>query len=255
MNPGGPNSGSATQYIVGDFDGHTFKPFTSTIKWMDYGPDNYAGVSFSNAGERKILIGWMSNWNYANVVPTEKWRSAMTVPRELNLLKRTTNSNEFLLVSSPVKELNAGFTKMLSKENILIEKIFSLTSGVNAIPNRIDLATLQTKDFEIVFSNDHNEKLIVGHDATKKQFFIDRRNAGISNFHEGFAAVTYAPRLIEDVGMDLSLLIDKTSVELFADGGRTVMTALFFPTHPYTNCIMQTKEGMNLKSINLFSLK
>jgi fructan beta-fructosidase len=222
---------------------------------MDYGPDNYAGVSFSNLGERKILIGWMSNWNYANVVPTEKWRSAMTVPRELKLVEQNINSNEFLLVSSPVKELNAGFTKTLSKENILSEKIVALTSVVNTIPNRIDLNTLQVKDFEIVFSNDYNEKLIVGFDATKKQFFIDRRNAGISNFNEGFASIANAPRLIEHAGMDLSLFIDKTSVEFFADGGRTLMTALFFPTHPYTNCILQTKEVMNLKSINLFSLK
>ena len=255
MNPGGPNGGSATQYIVGDFDGQVFKPFTTTIKWMDYGPDNYAGVSFSNLGERKILIGWMSNWNYANVVPTEKWRSAMTAPRELKLVEQNINSNEFLLVSSPVKELNAGFTKTLSKENIISENIVALTSAVNSIPNRIDLNTLQVKDFEIIFSNTYNEKLIVGFDATKKQFFIDRRNAGTSNFHEGFSRISNAPRMTEDAGMDLSLLIDKTSVELFADGGRTVMTALFFPTHPYTNCILQTKKGMNLKSINLFSLK
>ena len=255
MNPGGPNSGSATQYIVGDFDGHTFKPFTSTIKWMDYGPDNYAGVSFSNVGDRIILIGWMSNWNYANVVPTEKWRSAMTVPRALKLVEQNINSNEFLLVSSPVSELNAAFIKTLSKENILTEKIFALSSGVNTIPNRIDLSILQATDFEIVFSNNYNEKLIVRYDDAKKQFFIDRRNAGVSNFHEGFATIAIAPRLIEGAGMDMSLLIDKTSVELFADGGRTVMTALFFPTHPYTNCSLQTKEGIRLKSINLFSLK
>jgi fructan beta-fructosidase len=128
---------------------------------MDYGPDNYAGVTFSNVGDRNILIGWMSNWNYANVVPTEKWRSAMTVPRELKLVEQNINSNEFLLVSSPVKELNAGFTKTLSKENILTENIVALTSAVNTIPNRIDLNTLQVKDFEIIFSNTYNEKLIV----------------------------------------------------------------------------------------------
>ena len=262
MNPGGPNGGSATQYIVGDFDGHTFKPYTTDIKWMDYGPDNYAGVTFSNVGDRNILIGWMSNWNYANVVPTEKWRSAMTVPRELSLIEQPSykngivkNETEIRLVSTPVKELSAGFTKTMSKENIVVEKTFSLSTVKNPIPNRIDLATLQAKDFDLVLSNDFNEKLIVGYDATKKQFFIDRRNAGISNFNEGFAMIATAPRFTKEAKMDLSLLIDKTAVELFADGGRTVMTALFFPTHPYTKCILQTKEGINLKSINLFSLK
>ncbi len=279
MNPGGPNSGSATQYMVGDFDGHEFKPYSTDIKWMDYGPDNYAGVTFSNVGDRNILIGWMSNWNYANLVPTEKWRSAMTVPRELSLVKHNTNGNatsntninlnessiskskysasqnDFLLVSHPVKELDTRFSKILSKGNIVAEKEFTLMDAGKTMPNRIDLEILKATDFDLVFSNAFNEKLIVGYDAVKKQFFIDRRNAGVSNFYEGFAAMATAPRFVADAKMDLSLLIDKTSVELFADGGRTVMTALFFSTHPFTNCNLQTKEGVSLTSMNLFSFR
>ncbi len=265
MNPGGPNSGSATQYMVGDFDGHVFKPFTTDIKWMDYGPDNYAGVNFSNLGDRKVLIGWMSNWNYANLVPTEKWRSAMTVPRELSLVKQDTdananinssqNQNNFLLVSRPVKELEAHFTKMLSKKNMVAEKEFTLMGAGKILPNRIDLDIVKATDFDIVFSNAFNEKLIIGYDAAKKQFFIDRRNAGVSNFHQGFAAMATAPRFVADAEMDLSVLIDKISVELFADGGRTVMTALFFPTHPFTNCSLQSKEGISVKTMNLFLFK
>ena len=249
MNPGGPNGGSATQYIVGDFDGHTFKPYATDIKWMDYGPDNYAGVSFSNVGERNILIGWMSNWNYANVVPTEKWRSAMTVPRELSLVQQeeysSTNSNvnlnRFLLVSSPVKELKNAFAEISSKENI--------------IPNCIDIKDIKATDFEIIISNTFNEKIVVGYHADKKQFYIDRTNAGVSNFNQGFAAVAVAPRLSYAMNMDLSILLDKTSIELFTDGGRTVMTALFFPTFPYTKWEIKSKEKIPTSSINLFSLK
>src|SRR5205085_9435440 len=88
INPGGPNKGSATQYFTGTFDGKKFFPDHSTIKWLDYGPDEYAGVTWSNAGNRRIFLGWMSNWLYANVVPTETWRSAMTIPRELKLIRR-----------------------------------------------------------------------------------------------------------------------------------------------------------------------
>ena len=77
MNPGGPNGGSATQYIVGDFDGHVFKPFSADIKWMDYGPDNYAGVTWSNTPGRSVFMGWMSNWLYAAKLPTAPWRGAM----------------------------------------------------------------------------------------------------------------------------------------------------------------------------------
>lgn len=245
MNPGGPNGGSATQYIVGDFDGHAFKPYSTDIKWMDYGPDNYAGVTFSNVGDRNILIGWMSNWNYANVVPTEKWRSAMTVPRELKLIEQNNNKNaslkNFLLVSSPVKEFMNAFTEIISKENV--------------IPNRIDIKAIKAMDFEIILSNTSNEKLIIGYHADKKQFFIDRTKAGVSNFNDGFAAVAVAPRLSFATNMDLSILLDKTSVELFADGGRTVMTALFFPTSPYTKWEIKSKEKRAPESIKLYSFK
>jgi fructan beta-fructosidase len=244
MNPGGPNGGSATQYMVGDFDGHTFKPYSNDIKWMDYGPDNYAGVSFSNVGDRNILIGWMSNWNYANVVPTEKWRSAMTVPRELSLIaqnNKNVNSNDFLLVSSPVKEMKKAFTEIMSKENV--------------IPNRIDLKEMKAVDFEIILSNTFNEKLVVGYHADKKQFYIDRTKAGVSNFNDGFAAVAVAPRHSFATNMDLSILLDKTSIELFADGGRTVMTTLFFPVNPYTKWEIKSKEKIALNSIKLYSFK
>ncbi len=241
MNPGGPNGGSATQYIVGDFDGHEFKPYTTDIKWMDYGPDNYAGVTFSNLGDRKILIGWMSNWNYANVVPTEKWRSAMTVPRELSLVKQASNSNQFLLVSTPVKELKNAFVQIVSKENV--------------IPNRIDIKDIKATHFEIILSNTYNEKLIVGYHADKKQFYIDRTNAGVSNFNPGFAAVAVAPRLSFTMNMDLSILLDKTSIELFADGGRTVMTALFFPTFPYTKWEIKSKEKIPASYMKLYSFQ
>ena len=241
MNPGGPNGGSATQYIVGDFDGHEFKPYTTDIKWMDYGPDNYAGVTFSNLGDRKILIGWMSNWNYANVVPTEKWRSAMTVPRELSLVKQASNSNQFLLVSTPVKELKNAFVQIVSKENV--------------IPNRIDIKDIKATHFEIILSNTYNEKLIVGYHADKKQFYIDRTNAGVSNFNPGFAAAAVAPRLSFTMNMDLSILLDKTSIELFADGGRTVMTALFFPTFPYTKWEIKSKEKIPASYMKLYSFQ
>ena len=82
INPGGPNKGSATQYFLGDFDGNRFTPLSTETKWIDYGTDDYAGVTWSNTGNRKIFLGWMSNWQYATIVPTNIWRSATTIPRE-----------------------------------------------------------------------------------------------------------------------------------------------------------------------------
>lgn len=169
----------------------------------------------------------------------------MTVPRELKLIEqnnnKNANSNRFLLVSSPVKELNTAFTEIISKENV--------------IPNRVDIKDIKATDFEIILSNTFNEKLIVGYHADKKQFYIDRTKAGISNFNDGFAAVAVAPRLSFATNIDLSILLDKTSIELFADGGHTVMTALFFPTFPYTKWEIKSKEKIAPDSIKLYSFK
>ena len=116
----GPNGGSATQYFIGDFDGKTFKPDALPYPlWIDYGRDNYAGVTWSNIPEadgRTIFIGWMSNWDYANQVPSKYFRSANTVPRELKL---ASNGNHLILTSYPVKEINA----LKNKEKNLINDV------------------------------------------------------------------------------------------------------------------------------------
>ena len=168
-------------------------------------------------------------------------RKIVCVEQNNNNKNANSYSYKFLLVSSPVKELNTAFTEISSKENV--------------IPNRIDLKEMKSVDFEIILSNTFNEKLIVGYHSDKKQFYIDRTKAGVSNFNDGFAAVAVAPRLSNATYMDLSILLDKTSIELFADGGRTVMTALFFPTFPYTKWEIKFKEKMAPDSIKLYSFK
>ena len=132
VNPGGPNGGSATQYFIGDFNGHDFTPVDDKTRWLDYGPDEYAGVTWGNTGKRKIFLGWMSNWTYAEKVPTEQWRSAMTVARELAI---TTVNSELYVSSNPVKELAAN-----QKTSDELSK--SLQSGrpVNGIPGQYILS-------------------------------------------------------------------------------------------------------------------
>lgn len=115
INPGGPNGGSATQYFTGEFDGNVFTPYKTDTRWIDYGPDDYAGVTWSNTGDRKVFLGWMSNWLYGTSVPTDKWRSAMTVPRELSLLNKNGN---YYLQSKPVKELNTLNQKPLTLQHL-----------------------------------------------------------------------------------------------------------------------------------------
>jgi fructan beta-fructosidase len=244
LNPGGPNGGSATQYFVGTFDGHDFTPYQTTTKWLDYGPDEYAGITWSNTGERKIFLGWMSNWQYANVVPTKTWRSAMTVPRELRLEKV---GEQFLIASKPVEELNAITGQAVSLQN-------GTTSRLEG-PAKLVLSAGAADNVSITLSNNRGQKVVVGYDKASNNYFIDRTVSGKVSFEKGFAARHTGPRFSTKAGMSLTLLIDKASVELFADGGLTVMTEIFFPDEDYTTVTVQGADSSKLDLLQLSQMK
>ena len=254
INPGGPNKGSATQYFIGDFNGKTFTSSHTDTRWIDYGPDNYAGITWANTGNRKIFLGWMSNWLYANVVPTETWRNAMTIPRELKL-KHV--GNDIFIASLPVSELSKIQSKPVIVSNLKIDDhidIASKTGKVN-FPCRINLSMDEIKDFSLIISNDTGEELIIGFDKKQNQYFIDRTKSGKINFQNEFADRHVAPRFTGNKKMNISLLIDVSSVELFADDGLSVMTEIFFPNKPYNQIHIQSPEDILIKKIEYISLK
>ncbi len=253
LNPGGPNGGSATQYFIGDFNGKTFTPFNNETKWLDYGPDEYAGVTWSNTGNRKIFLGWMSNWLYANVVPTTIWRNAMTLPRELKLIH--VNNNMFLS-SAPVEELNAITSKPVVVYNINIDKQFDISSKVNKVelPCKLNFEFNKVNDFSIALSNDKGEETVIGFDKKQNLFFIDRSKSGDINFEKDFATKHFAPRISNAETMNLSLVIDVSSVELFADDGLSVMTEIFFPSTPYNHIKIISTENTFVKSLEYIKL-
>ncbi|MEJ6979628.1 glycoside hydrolase family 32 protein [Pedobacter sp. P351] len=249
INPGGPNGGSATQYFVGNFDGVKFTPFNTATKWVDYGTDNYAGVTWSNTGERKIFLGWMSNWQYANVVPTDRWRSAMTVPRELNLKK---SGQDYFLTSQPVKELNTIKSNDVSFENIEVQGGFNLSQKLKSSDSQyqIKLSAEQLKSFSIVLSNDIGEELSIGYDKKTNQYYIDRTKSGKNDFEKGFAKKYLGPRLSDSEKADLTLIVDAASVELFADDGLTAMTGIFFPTKPLNQIQIKSTDSFFINKLN-----
>lgn len=249
INPGGPNGGSATQYFTGDFNGSKFTPRDTKTRWLDYGPDEYAGVTWGNTGNRKIFLGWMSNWEYANQVPTVKWRNAMTIPRELSL---KTVKGEVLLASLPVKELNAITSKTLvlkpavkPDQDLLADlnkqyKQFKLDAKLNA-----------QSDFKIKLSNDEGEMIVVGYDQQKQNYYIDRSASGKIDFNPNFAKTAYAPRLAYAKTSDIHLIIDASSIEFFADGGLTTMTAVCFPGKPYKHLHIETLKGADIAALSV----
>ncbi|MEM8528360.1 MAG: glycoside hydrolase family 32 protein [Bacteroidota bacterium] len=234
-----PNGGSGTQYFIGDFDGTTFTSDypKEKVLWLDWGKDNYAGVTFSDVPEddgRRILIGWMSNWQYAQEVPTKKWRSAMTLPRTLELK----NINGGLkLCSSPVQEL-----EKLRGEGVKIE------IGEAILERSVDLVELElafnneAEDYiAFVLANDIGERVQFGYDARVNSFFVDRKYAGDNTFSEDFASAThYAERSQEDQKINFHIFIDHSSIELFADDGEMVMTETFFPDEKFDRLMIGT---------------
>jgi fructan beta-fructosidase len=249
INPGGPNRGSATQYFTGDFDGHNFVPDNTNEKWIDWGRDDYAGVTWSNipAGDgRRIFIGWMSNWNYAAVVPTNVWRSASTLPRELSL--KAENGN-YLLLSNPIIEL----AKLRKESEKAVVKSQSFT-GEKEIPADMitvmqsellfDFNTSENKvdSLGIILENSLKERLIIGYSKIQKQFYIDRKSSGNSGFLKEFAGISTAPYIAGDA-LKMRLFVDAASVELFVDGGKLVMTTLVFPTEKFTKIRLFSKGG------------
>ena len=253
LNPGGPNGGSATQYFVGDFDGTVFKPYSTETKWLDYGPDEYAGVTWSNTGERKIFLGWMSNWQYATVVPTLRWRSAMTVPRDLGIEKI---GNSYYVTSKPVAELEALAEKPIVLSNIQAGNYdLTSTTGLMTGPASIHLKADQLSDLSVVLSNEADQKLVVGFDQKTNNYFIDRTASGKVEFEKGFAARHTAPRISTNKDLDITLVIDNASIELFADGGVSVMTSIFFPGNIYSRINLQSPGNLVIQSLEFTRLK
>ena len=250
INPGGPNGGSATQYFVGEFDGHVFERHGEKTKWMDYGKDNYAGVTWSDIPDedgRRILLGWMNNWQYANQIPTSTWRGAFTLPRTLKL---TEIYNDYLLVSSPVKEFeklksgskNISGSTISGMQEINMKPQFPMEINLNF--NSANNTSMNFSErFGITLSNEKNESLKIGYDNLNKLFFIDRSNSGWDSPNQEFAGIHFAPYIVNAPSLSFKLIVDKSSVELFAVDGLVVMTEQFFSTEEFTSVSLFSENG------------
>lgn len=264
INPGGPNGGSATQYFVGNFDGKTFTNDNSpqTTLWIDHGRDNYAGVTWSDVPKtdgRRLLLGWMSNWDYAQAVPTEQWRSANTIPRELTLHPTPAGLRLF---STPVRELAKLHGKTGITVGLTLDGDYDLSKKLGFSPSQMEV-DLEVElgdamvNFGIELSNTKGERYRIGYDAATKQFFSDRTLAGKKAFSNIFAnKVHVAPREIDSKTVSMRLFFDRSSAELFADGGATVLTDLYFPNEDFTQVKLFAEKGaVQVKNVMFYELK
>jgi len=224
------DSGSRTQYFVGSFDGSTFTVDNQEIQWLDFGKDNYAGVSFSDIPAedgRRIYLGWMSNWRYANQVPTEGWRSQMTLPRRLALRHV---GDQLLVVQNPVEELDSYFTKVVDIADVLInseeEKTFAVDQSSVEIVLTID--NHNAKQFGIVLSHTERKKTVLSIDTETNRLTLDRRNSGQITFSENFS--NYQELNLHATNqVNLRIIVDSSSIEVFINEGTYALTSLIYP--------------------------
>lgn len=265
INPDGPFGGSGTQYFVGDFDGKTFKADTDAVgnvstKWLDYGKDHYATVTWSDAPDgRRVALGWMSNWQYAADVPTMQFRSANTLPREMGLFRAP--DGEVYASSAPSPELEALRGKLAAKVKKTTvgrkARSFALPSENGGICEILmDIEASKAKTVNIGLSNSQGEKVMMQYDPAAATLSFDRTQSGITDFSEGFPAVTVTPTHEASGRIALRIFVDRSSMEVFGNNGEFVMTNLVFPRTPYTTLSVSTEGGnAKIENLKIYSLK
>ena len=222
INPGGPFGGSATQYFIGEFDGHKFtcEDEPSETKWMDYGKDHYATITFDNAPEgRHVGIAWMSNWQYANQVPTKQYRSANSIARDFGLFEY--NGETYCSVS-PAKEMDAVRGQRISSPSETCEIVVQLKG-----------------DAQLTLRNSKGEKVVITYDAVEQTIDFDRRRSGDVSFSEAFPCIVTSPTYGQ--AKTLRIFVDRCSIEMFEGDGKMSMTNLVFPSEPYNKLIVKGK--------------
>ena len=243
VNPGGPVLGSGMMYFVGNFDGKEFKADALDYPlWLDYGMDCYAGVTWSNTGDRKIMIGWMNNWTYAGAVPCSPWRSSMTLPRELKLIEYDGKS---LLTNTVVSEIDKIAGSWQTAGTSLDVK--------DAYQLRITLQLDQKST--ITLSNGSEEKYVLDVSASDRTVTAHRTSAtGQTSFNGTFSVPSIqAPLNVSGNSVTLDIFVDQSSVEVFTENGSMSMTNLVFPQSIY-NCLTISGASYEAKVRQLNSI-
>ena len=258
LNPGGPFGGSAAQYFVGTFNGKKFVNESPTqIKWLDWGKDNYATVTWNNAPNgRCIALGWMSNWQYQAVLPTLQYRGANTIARDLVLYKV---GNEYYLKSIPSPEIEKARIKSVSMAPFKVSDKYEVANLLedNKGAYELEFVIKNSGASKIAFSlhNTKGEKLLMYYDIMRKQFVMDRSESGKVDFNVNFPAMTVAP-VENTTNICLRLFVDRSSIEAFGENGEFVMTNRIFPSEPYNKITFETVRGNYfVKSLNIYKLK
>ena len=254
INPGGPFGGSATQYFVGSFDGHKFvNESPKATKWMDFGKDHYATVTWSNAPQNRVIaLAWMSNWQYANEVPTMQYRSSNSVPHDLRLFVK---DGETYLQSAPSPELLALRKDKVMSKSFSVGKAFTIDQLMsdNKGTYEITMTVRQKKqgNLSMRLMNGQGEEIEYSLDMAKRELTCIRDKSGVTGFSKDFITPTVTQ--VDGGDLQLRFLVDRSSVEAFVNDGRFVMTNLVFPHTPYNKVMFSATGGsVSVKNFTVY---
>ena len=254
INPGGPFGGSATQYFVGSFDGHKFvNESPKATKWMDFGKDHYATVTWSNAPQNRVIaLAWMSNWQYANEVPTMQYRSSNSVPRDLRLFVK---DGETYLQSAPSPELLALRKDKVMSKSFSVGKAYTIDQLMsdNKGTYEITMTVRQKKqgNLSMRLMNEQGEEIEYSLDMAKRELTCIRDKSGVTGFSKDFITPTVTQ--VDGGDLQLRFLVDRSSVEAFVNDGRFVMTNLVFPHTPYNKVMFSATGGsVSVKNFTVY---
>lgn len=259
LNPGGPNGGSAMQYFVGQFDGLMFIPEHSDIRWLDFGTDFYAGITWDglqSLGDERIMMAWMSNWQYANKTPTDSWRGAMSLPRRLML---RSVDGQYRVASEPHVNLTHIRHEVLNWKSTrqLIADEVGKTIELPAVAEV--LLTLQwgaeTPVVELQFCNEQGEELSLVLNVGQSSLCLDRRRSGWDG--EGFGRLIHAELYsLQEGKADVRLFLDRCSLEVFVNDGLSCITSCCFPQVPYSQLQWTLLSGaLDDLTVQVFNLE
>lgn len=258
LNPGGVAGGSGNQYFLGQFDGNRFVADNRKAPklWVDWGKDFYASTSFSNtpADESKIWIAWMDNWTYAASTPSLPGRGEMTLARHLYLRQDDANGspNSLVLVQEPILPTVEQASPLEPVTIAEANRRFAQggpESGVYAIHTAIEPGPATEVGVRIRRSSLNpdqpaSEETVVGIDTAKNQLFVDRTRSGYVSFSPDFPARTVAPLKHPNAKtISLEIVVDRNSIEVFAEDGETVLTNLIFPSDSSLGLAFYSAEG------------
>ncbi len=248
LNPGHISGGSGEQYFVGEFDGIRFRndnPAKET-HWLDYGRDSYCALTFNNepAAKAPRMIGWMNNWEYAAAVPTAPWRGAMTLPRALSLRE---SGSSMVLVQQPIDSLRSlrqdAFEYEGSSESDLNRKLAEWPYRSQTFEMEATIRPGAAKQVIWKLLEDDDDQVVLSYDGVKGELFLDRSKCANGHFSDRFSSKTVAPLKLGKEPLQLQVLVDRCSIEVFAQNGKLAMTNLVFPKPASAGISLGTSGG------------